>query len=309
MSLFNQPKRRPAEPAAVGPEFLWSLLLKLRSLIKTLDLLPRVFGLGLDAHGKPGLVAANDPAALIAIDCEGSWEANVPVTASSAELFDLYLPMCLARRTCPLTVAHLGQSLDGRIATEGGASCYVTGAENLTHLHRMRALCDAIVVGASTVEYDNPQLTTRRVPGPNPVRVVIDPYRRLDESFRLFQDQASSTLLVCCEELADRAGLGHTQIIGVPHDGQRLNLPTLLKELHTRGLFGIFVEGGGVTVSGFLEQGLLDHLQVTVAPLIIGSGRPSIILPTIQDLSQGLRPRHRRYPMGEDMLFDCRLRG
>jgi diaminohydroxyphosphoribosylaminopyrimidine deaminase/5-amino-6-(5-phosphoribosylamino)uracil reductase len=62
-----------------------------------------------------------------------------------------------------------------------------------------------------------------------------------------------------------------------------------------------------LTVSAFLEQGLLNQLQVTVAPLIIGSGRPGIRLPPIQDLSQGLRPRCRRYALGEDVMFDCRL--
>lgn len=78
--------------------------------------------------------------------------------------------------------------------------------------------------------------------------------------------------------------------------------------MRERGLCGIFVEGGGLTVSAFLEQGLLDRLQIAVAPLIVGSGRPGIILPPIRDLSQGLRPRHRRYAMGEDVLFDCWLR-
>jgi diaminohydroxyphosphoribosylaminopyrimidine deaminase/5-amino-6-(5-phosphoribosylamino)uracil reductase len=81
----------------------------------------------------------------------------------------------------------------------------------------------------------------------------------------------------------------------------------LLRQLNARGLYGIFIEGGGLTVSGFLEGSLLNSLQVTVAPLILGSGRPSITLPVIQDLAQGLRPRYRRYQMGEDLLFDCRL--
>ena len=63
----------------------------------------------------------------------------------------------------PITVGHLGQSLDGFIATHAGESQYVTGEENILHMHRMRALCDAIVVGAGTVAADDPQLTTRLV--------------------------------------------------------------------------------------------------------------------------------------------------
>jgi len=292
----------------LGPELVWSLLLELRRRARLLEPLPERLSLGLDAQGQPAIVPAADRSALLDVTSDGFWTARVPVAATSAEWLDLYLPMALAGRARPLTVAHLGQSLDGRIATLEGASCYVNGPENLTHLHRMRALCDVIVVGAGTVECDNPQLTTRRVPGPHPVRAVIDPRRRLVAAYRIFHDAIAPTLLFCAEEQGAEAGPGYAQIIGIPHDGQRLNLRQALQQLHARGLFGIFVEGGGLTVSSFLEQGLLDHLQVTIAPLIIGSGRPSLTLPVIQDLSQSLRPRHRRYVMGEDVLFDCRLR-
>ena len=78
-------------------------------------------------------------------------------------LLDLYLPICSATAATPITVGHLGQSLDGFIATHAGDSQFVTGEENILHLHRMRALCDAVIVGAGTVAADDPQLTTRRV--------------------------------------------------------------------------------------------------------------------------------------------------
>lgn len=292
----------------VGPERAWSLLLALRHRARRPEPLPARFGLGLDEEGRPAIVPVADRAVLLEVAADGSWVAKAPITETGAEWFDLYLPMALGCRARPLTVAHLGQSLDGRIATESGASCYVTGPENLTHLHRMRALCDAIVVGASTVEHDDPQLTTRRVPGPNPVRVVLDPRRRLGSGRGVFQDRAAPTLLICSEDLADVPAPGAAEIIGVPVQDGRLNLTEIVRRLHQRGLFGIFIEGGGLTVSAFLEQGLLHQLQVTVAPLIIGSGRPGIRLPPIQDLSQGLRPRHRRYALGEDVMFDCRLR-
>ena len=64
----------------------------------------------------------------------------------------------------------VAMSLDGFIATHSGESQFVTGEENIRHLHRMRALCDAVVVGAGTVAADDPQLTTRHVSGPSPVR-------------------------------------------------------------------------------------------------------------------------------------------
>ncbi|MDG4555691.1 MAG: RibD family protein [Candidatus Competibacter sp.] len=291
----------------LGSERVWRLLLELRRAVRTLSAAPGSFGLGLDA-GQPAVLSADDPAAFIAVSADGFWTAKVPMSETAAELLDLYLSVALACRSRPLTVAHLGQSLDGRIATANGASCPINGPENLTHLHRMRALCDAIMVGAGTVECDDPQLTTRRVGGPHPVRVVLDPRRRLAAGYGLFQDRTAPTLLVCDEALADRPGPGHAGVIGIPRDGDRLDLPEIVRRLHERGLFGIFIEGGGLTVSAFLQADLLDRLQIAVAPLIIGSGRLGVTLPAIEDLSQGLRPRHRRYAMGEDVLFDCRLR-
>ena len=291
----------------LDPEQVWLLLLALRRTIRTLSMVPDRFGLGLDTE-QAVILSADDPATWVTVCTDGSWTARVPMSETSAELLDLYLPVALAGRSRPLTVAHLGQSLDGRIATTNGASCHINGPENLTHLHRMRALCDAIVVGAGTVECDDPQLTTRRVPGPHPVRVVLDPRRRLAAGHGLFQDRAAPTLLVCDEALTDRPGPDHVEIIGVPRTDQGLHLSEIVRYLHACGLYGIFIEGGGLTVSAFLQARLLDRLQIAVAPLIIGSGRPGITLPAIEDLSQGLRPRHRRYAMGEDVLFDCRLR-
>src|SRR3954454_19347186 len=82
----------------------------------------------------------------------------------------------------PFVVAQLGQSLDGRIATSTGASRSINGTCALDHLHRLRAHVDAVIVGVGTVIADNPMLTVRRVPGPNPARVFIDPHGRLPET-------------------------------------------------------------------------------------------------------------------------------
>ena len=82
----------------------------------------------------------------------------------------------------------------------------------------------------------------------------------------------------------------------------------LLDALRHRGGRRIFVEGGGVTVSAFLEANLLDRLHVAIAPLIIGDGRPAIRLPARATLSDCHRPRYRVFRMGGDVLFDCDLR-
>ena len=224
-------------------------------------------------------------------------------------LFDLYLPVCNAGAGRPLTVGHLGQSLDGYIATGTGDSDYVTGTANIVHLHRMRALCDAVVIGAETVASDNPRLTTRRVPGPNPLRVILDPQRRLHGDYHVFRDGEAPTLLVSSTQ-ATRANPqpGQVETIAVGERDGRLRLDVLLGVLHDRGCAAVFVEGGGATVSGFLDADLLDRLQLAVAPLLIGCGRPGIRLQERARLRDCLRPAHRCFAMGSDILFDCDLR-
>jgi len=238
------------------------------------------------------------------------WAARLPPDDPRTPLFDLYLPVLNASPARPLTVGHLGQSLDGFIATPTGDSQFVTGEENLVHLHRMRALCDAVIVGAGTVAADNPQLTTRLVDGPNPLRVVFDPARRVSVAARLFTDGAAPTLYACARSklAAGETRLGDAELIGL--DGDRDSAMTyLLDVLRERGCFRIFVKGGGVTVSAFLEAGLLDRLQIAIAPLLIGDGRPAIRLAPQASLSDCRRPAYRVFRMGSDVLFDCDLRG
>jgi riboflavin-specific deaminase-like protein len=183
----------------------------------------------------------------------------------------------------------------------------VTGEQNMLHMHRLRALCDAVVVGAGTVAADDPRLTTRLVPGSNPLRVVLDPARRLGADHRVFTDDAAETLYVCARSLT-RAGersVGRATIVGVEERGNGIDVAALLRLLHARGCTRVFVEGGGVTVSMFLEAKLLDRLHMAIAPLFIGDGRPAIRISPRMALGECPRPRYRVFTMGGDVLFDC----
>lgn len=246
---------------------------------------------------------------LLVRDSGGRWERGPEVPAETAALLDLYLPVCNAREGSPLTVGHLGQSLDGYIATDSGDSTYVTGPANILHLHRMRALSDAIVVGAGTIACDDPQLTTRLAEGPNPLRVVLDPSRRLHSRHGVFSDGAAETIVVCDERRTARGKESHglAEVVGVPADDGRLDLEAALARLAERGLAAVFVEGGGATVSRFLEAGLLDRLQIAIAPLVTGSGTAGLRVPGRDRIAECLRPPHRVFSMGEDVLFDCDL--
>jgi len=255
-------------------------------------------------------VEADDPGAALAWRPESGWELLLTPDDRRAALIDLYLPICSATKKHPITVGHLGQSLDGFIATHSGDSQFVTGQENIVHLHRMRALSDAIVVGAGTVAADDPQLTTRHVSGPSPLRVVLDPMRRLGEHYKVFRDNRAETLYVCGRSVVapDESHVGRATLVAVADTPNGLDVAEVTRLLRARGCHRIFVEGGGVTVSMFLEANLLDRLQVAIAPLIIGNGRPAIRLPPQAALSDCRRPAYRVFRMGGDVFFDCELK-
>ncbi|MGG5817977.1 RibD family protein [Falsiroseomonas sp. HW251] len=222
-------------------------------------------------------------------------------------LVRLFAPV-LAPPTAPdgcRVVGRLAQTLDGRIATEGGSSQWIGGREDIVHTHQLRALCDVVLVGAGTVQHDDPRLTTREVPGPNPVRVILDPGRRLPATHGVFRDGAAPTLLVAAAD--GPATHGQAEVLRIPRDGAGLDLPALLRALAARGLTRIFVEGGGRTVSAFLAAGLLDRLHLTVAPVILGSGIPAFSLPQAARIADGLRVQWTVWPLGQDILCDVAL--
>ena len=235
-------------------------------------------------------------------------ESTTPAAPAAVRtMLDLYAPLCVGGPKRPLTVAQRGQSLDGHIATASGDSYYVTGPDNVRHLHRLRALCTAVVVGAGTVTSDDPRLTVRHVPGDNPVRVVLDPKGRLGAEHHVFADGIAPTLVVHAADLRAPAP-GRAEVLRVPVDGDRLRLDILLHELHARRLWSVLVEGGGTTVSRFLDARLLDRLHVAISPLLTGRGRPGLELEARDRITDCLRPRHRVFAMGADVLFDCDLR-
>jgi diaminohydroxyphosphoribosylaminopyrimidine deaminase/5-amino-6-(5-phosphoribosylamino)uracil reductase len=262
-----------------------------------------------DDHAQLRPVARDHPAAVIAWRPRAGWETVLPATDPRVALIDLYLPICSATLARPVTVGHLGQSLDGFIATHAGESQWVTGHENILHLHRLRALCDAVIVGPGTVATDDPQLTTRLVSGPNPLRVVLDPARRLGEHHKVFNDASAETLYLCSRSLVgpDERRFGCAAVVGIDGSPEGLDLHAVMGMLRTRGCARVFVEGGGITVSMFLKANLLDRLHLAIAPLIIGDGRPAIRLPASEILGDCPRPRYRVFRMGGDVMFDCEL--
>jgi riboflavin-specific deaminase-like protein len=205
-----------------------------------------------------------------------------------------------------VVIGQIGQSIDARIATPSGHSHYINGTGGLDHLHRLRALVDAVVIGVATAIADDPQLTVRRVSGPNPARIVIDPNGRLPRTARVLAADGIRRLVIT------RSGAAS----GLPDSVERIELAAsngeippavILGALAERGFRRILVEGGANTVSRFLAAGTLDRLHVMIAPMIIGAGPSSVSLAPIQRIEQAIRAPIRVHLIGDDVLLDCDL--
>jgi 3,4-dihydroxy 2-butanone 4-phosphate synthase / GTP cyclohydrolase II len=224
----------------------------------------------------------------------------------------------LAHRYGPLVadgggfvVAQLGQSLDGFIASRTGDARFVTGSADRTHLHRLRALVDAVVVGVGTVVADDPRLTVRYVDGPSPTRVVLDPRARAPRDAEVLVSDGAATLWVLADDSPAPRGLAsHVEVVRLPCSGSDHTFAPaeVLAALAGRGLDRVLVEGGGVTVSRFLAAGVLDRLMVTTAPLLVGDGVPGLRFEGEPRLADALRAPARRFGLGDDSCLDLDLR-
>lgn len=204
----------------------------------------------------------------------------------------------------PVVIGQLGQSLDGRIATPTGASKYINGKEALRHLHRVRAEVDAVIVGVGTAIADNPQLTTRHVPGDHAARVVIDPHGRMPSDLTMLSDGAAPVYAITCQGVDAPDG---TEAIPLNCDGtNRIEPQAIIAALAARGMTRLLVEGGAETLARFLNAGAIDELHLMLAPIVLGSGKTGLNLAPIEELDEALRPtvRTMRFKDG-DMLCMC----
>lgn len=210
----------------------------------------------------------------------------------------------------PFVVAQLGQSLDGRIATETGESKWINHDCALDHVHALRANVDAVVVGAGTVVADDPQLNVRRVPGRSPARVIIDPSGRLQPDARCLAQDGVPVYVVRADDGTLPPGLpAAVRLVQVPRQGRHIPPTDIVAALFKLGLRKLLIEGGAITVSSFIAAGAVDRLHLLVAPVILGSGKPGLSLPVISQLSDALRPRTEVHVLADgDVLFDCDLR-
>lgn len=182
----------------------------------------------------------------------------------------------------PLVTLAYAQTLDGRIAAADGTSRWISGQASLVRTHQLRAHHDAIMVGIGTILADNPRLTVRHVPGPDPIRIVIDRNLRTPPTAAVLADGAAARTWLACDVHAPSVrqhalvACGATLIPQpVGADGSFAMLP-LLQQLASRGVRTLMLEGGSRLIASMLRARCIDRIAVTIAPKLLGQGIPAI---------------------------------
>lgn len=181
---------------------------------------------------------------------------------------------CWITNKRPFITLKYAMTLDGKIASHTGDSKWITGEEARTWAHRLRRQHDAILVGIGTVLEDDPELTTRRVKGKNPIRIVLDEKLRTNIMNAVI-NPAAPTLLVTGPEIDENKAellsvLPNVEIIRLPFYEGRVDLQLLLEELTRREITSLLVEGGSQVLGAFKDAGLGDRVYAFIAPKLIG---------------------------------------
>jgi diaminohydroxyphosphoribosylaminopyrimidine deaminase/5-amino-6-(5-phosphoribosylamino)uracil reductase len=181
----------------------------------------------------------------------------------------------------PRVTLKLAQSLDGRIAPDGGFAArgpgrWITGPAARRAVHRMRATADAVVIGAGTARADDPRLTARGVAGTRqPLRVVCDTRLELPRGLRLLRPPLARGTAVACALHAPASAARALEAAGVrvwrlPSRGAGVSPRALVTRLGREGCHEILVEGGARLATAFLAAGVVDRLALFTAPRLIG---------------------------------------
>jgi diaminohydroxyphosphoribosylaminopyrimidine deaminase / 5-amino-6-(5-phosphoribosylamino)uracil reductase len=189
----------------------------------------------------------------------------------------------------PFVTLKIAQTADGYIAAPNGDSKWISCKESRTRVHRWRSQDDAVMVGRSTASHDNPSLTVRLVEGRQPRRVVIDGPLSLPKHLNLFSDQYEEKTIVIthnrekAESQSDpmlkmlQTNYFRGETVVVDQNNSHTDLHQAMNQLYVRGIHSLLVEGGQQLSSALLRAGLVDRLQLFIAPKVLGGGTKSIM--------------------------------
>lgn len=207
----------------------------------------------------------------------------------------------------PYVVLKYAQSVDGRIATSIGDSKWISGQDERRVSHALRAACDAVLVGVSTVVTDDPKLTVRMIAGASPMRVVLDATLRTPDSAQILGDEAATTIITTDRSSAarrDEMRMRGVRVEVVPESADGVDVRAALEVLRNTGTASLLVEGGSRVLTSMLAAGVVDRLVVGIAPVILGEGTPAVGELGISLVVDGIRLENRSvHSLQDDVLL------
>ncbi|MGG4168335.1 bifunctional diaminohydroxyphosphoribosylaminopyrimidine deaminase/5-amino-6-(5-phosphoribosylamino)uracil reductase RibD [Rossellomorea vietnamensis] len=173
----------------------------------------------------------------------------------------------------PYVTLKTAVTLDGKTASASGDSKWITSEASRTDVHYDRHRHDAILVGVNTVIQDNPHLTTRLPQGgKNPIRIILDTYLRTPVHSHVVEDLESRTIIFTGSSVKDERKTPYIdrgcEIISLTDD--KIGIHSVLKELGSRKIVSLYVEGGSTIHSSFLEERAFQEMIMYMSPKLVG---------------------------------------
>ena len=225
--------------------------------------------------------------------------SKINISKFYQSILNILLP--ILRKNKKLVIAQIGQSIDGRIALNNGNSHYINNPKSIIYLHCLRSISDAIIVGSNTIKKDDPLLTTRKIKGTNPKRIIIDGSLSLNNKYKIFNDGNENIIFTKSNK---NIRLNNSTIIRLKEKNFTKNLITQIKKLKYKN---ILVEGGSKTISELINNKYIDILQFMIAPILIGSGINSLNLKEISNLNKAMRPKHNFNELENEIIVNLFL--
>ena len=229
-----------------------------------------------NAEIKKVVIAMKDPNPLVAgrgieILKNAGIEVEVGILEDDArrlnEVFLKYIT-----KKIPFVTAKFACSLDGKISTVTGESQWMSCEESRKFVHQLRDINDGILAGIGTILADNPSLTARIENGKNPVRIVVDSMARTPLDSKILNDGAAKTIIAVSSNASNKkiAALKNCGAEIIICGDIEVDLKILMKELASREITSVLLEGGGTLNFSMFRAGLIDKVFAFVAPKIIG---------------------------------------
>lgn len=216
----------------------------------------------------------------------------------------------------PFITLKVAQTADGFIAAADGESRWISGKASRNLVHKWRSEYDAVLVGRTTAMVDNPSLTVRHVAGRQPKRIVIDGPYELPKNLNLFSDKhEDKTIILTWNKEASATDADpmlrvmqqnyfRGEVLQVSKAEGHANLREAFKLLGEKGIASVLVEGGQQLSSSLIREGLVDKLELFIAPKLLGAGTRSFINIGINKMKEIAELKDVQWKkVGNDMLL------